>query len=54
MEVLCAFKSMEMAKTINNMSAKDIDTALKYVYRGMGVNGDINHGALLSWHKAVS
>ncbi|XP_004347830.1 hypothetical protein CAOG_04005 [Capsaspora owczarzaki ATCC 30864] len=58
LSVLTATKTADIAKIVGNLNPEQIDVLMKYVYRGMNVDGksknDENQsGILLAWHAAV-
>ena len=53
MQTLTSFKSSEIAGVLRGLSPAEIDTLMKYVYRGMAHPDAEYSSALLNWHGAI-
>ena len=53
--VLSSMKTSEIAGAIQSLSVEDLDTLMKYIYKGfsLGLDGQ-QCGCLLSWHEKVA
>lgn len=53
MQTLTSFKSSEIAGVLRGLKPGEIDTLMKYVYRGMAHPEAEYSSALLNWHGAI-
>ena len=53
MRVLQAFKSSEMDAAIKLLDKNEVDTLMKYIYRGFAQSSDSASAILLAWHEKV-
>ena len=54
MDVLMAFKTTDIEGAVKTLSEQDVDTLMKYVYRGMAQPDDGNSAQLLQWHQKTA
>ena len=53
LDVLTRFRATEVEKAVKALSADEIDTLMKYVYRGFQEPTENSCGILLVWHEKV-
>lgn len=54
LRVLSSIKTGEIASAVDSLSFEDVDTLMKYIYKGFGMGLDGQQcGYLLSWHDKV-
>ncbi|KAI3652418.1 hypothetical protein MP228_002743 [Amoeboaphelidium protococcarum] len=51
MDILSAVKATDIPNILKGLSQDDVDTLMKYVYRGMEYPDKFNPQTLLSWHE---
>lgn len=51
--VLTSFKSADVERAVKSLDAKNIDTLMKYIYRGFESPSDGSSAILLTWHEKV-
>lgn len=49
--VLTAFKAADIDKAVKSMDARNIDTLMKYIYKGFESPSEGSSAALLTWHE---
>lgn len=53
LRVLSQFKTADIDSTMKQLSTKETDVLLKYIYRGFSEPSDNTCGTLLHWHEKV-
>ena len=53
LDVLTRFKAADVEKAVNALGTEQIDTLMKYVYRGFAYPTENSCGILLVWHEKV-
>ncbi|KAJ1558360.1 hypothetical protein HK405_013853 [Cladochytrium tenue] len=53
MEALSAAKAADMAQVVKQLSQPELDTLMKFIYRGMASPELYNSAVLLAWHEKV-
>ena len=53
LDVLTRFRATEVEKAVKALSADEVDTLMKYVYRGFQEPTENSCGILLVWHEKV-
>ena len=53
MRVLLSVKSAQMEEAVNALDRDQLDTLMKYIYRGFETPSEGSSGHLLAWHEKV-
>ena len=53
LETLLAVRPNDMPAIVKSLSPTQLDTLMKYIYRGMAQPEAYNSGLLLTWHEKV-
>lgn len=53
LRVLTSFKSADVERAVKSLDSKNIDTLMKYIYRGFESPSDGSSAVLLTWHEKV-
>jgi actin related protein 2/3 complex subunit 5 len=53
MDALLATKGADIPGIVKQLNSDQIDTLMKYVYRGMAVPEQYSSASLLQWHEKV-
>lgn len=54
MEALAAVRSSDIPNLVKGLPSRQVDTLMKYIYRGMASPELYNSAILLAWHEKVS
>lgn len=54
LDVLTRFRANEVEKAVKSLTPDQVDTLMKYIYRGFQVPTENSCGILLVWHEKVS
>ncbi|KAJ3056738.1 Actin- protein 2/3 complex subunit 5 [Rhizophlyctis rosea] len=54
LETLLAVRPNDMPAIVKSLSSTQLDTLMKYIYRGMAQPEAYNSGLLLTWHEKVT
>lgn len=54
LDVLTRFRATEVEKAVKALNADEVDTLMKYVYRGFQEPTENSCGILLVWHEKVT
>ena len=53
LDVLTRFRATEVEKAVKALNSDEVDTLMKYVYRGFQEPTENSCGILLVWHEKV-
>ena len=53
LDVLTRFRTNEVEKAVKSLTSDQVDTLMKYIYRGFQVPTENSCGILLVWHEKV-
>ena len=54
LDVLTRFRQSEVEEAVSKLNNEEIDTLMKYIYRGFAEPTENSCGILLAWHQFVS
>ena len=54
LDVLTRFRQSEVEEAVNKLTNDEVDTLMKYIYRGFAEPTENSCGILLVWHQFVS
>ena len=54
LNVLTAFRSSELEKAVQSLSAPEVDVLMKYLYRAFSEPTEKSCAIVLQWHEKVS
>lgn len=53
LKILTSHRTADIEKSIQGLSEQEVDTLVKYIYRGFAEAKDSSCGPLLAWHEKV-